>query len=200
MTSSKSFNLHLLLGPLVTCLFPGVGEPAAASCLSYAVCDRSAGPEQAGSLPGRSLETGTCDGCLRAPLPYRLRGRYTIQSVHVIQRLLHVVPVLGCIDDVYVPPTGTPQAYSAFLVEKQRRDQYGKTVHAAAMQFVQSMETYREEELRLRDEFINAHGRHLPKPFHDMPVMAAKPGRVDVTPPPPLPGESTTASYCAGAR
>lgn len=82
--------------------------------------------------------------------------------------------------DVFEHLFRTPQAYSGFLVEKQRRDQYGKTVNFAAMQFQELMETYREEELRLRDEFINAHGRHLPKPFHDMPVMADKPGPVVV--------------------
>jgi hypothetical protein len=90
--------------------------------------------------------------------------------------------------DVFEHLFRAPPAYSAFLLEKGRRDQYSRTVSAATASFVQTMETYREEELRLRDEFLNAHGRHLPKPFHDMPVMATRPGRVDVHAPPPLPG------------
>ncbi len=101
--------------------------------------------------------------------------------------------------DVFEHLSRAPPAYSAFLVEKDRRAQYSSTVAAATATFAQAMEAYREEELRLRDEFLNAHGRHLPKPIHDTPIMSMQPGRVDVQAPPALPGTLPVPSPRIGA-
>ena len=101
--------------------------------------------------------------------------------------------------DVFEHLFRAPPAYSAFLVERDRRAEYTRTVSAATARFSQAMEAYREEELRLRDEFLNAHGRHLPKPIHDTPVMSMQPGRVDVQAPPALPGTLPVPSPRIGA-
>jgi len=80
-----------------------------------------------------------------------------------------------------------PPAYEGFLLEKRRREEYSRTVAAAASAFAQTLDKYRQEELGLREEFFAEHGRHLPRPFLEIPVMEGQPGVVEVQAPPPLP-------------
>ena len=101
--------------------------------------------------------------------------------------------------DVFERLFRVPSAYSAFLVEKDRRAQYSSTVAAATARFAQAMEAYREEELRLRDEFLNAHGLHLQSQFMTHLSCRCSSGRVEVQAPPPLPGALPVPSPCIEA-